>query len=311
MSDTEFSAGDGVVHAGIRTEAVGGNAEGPDAGNVGSETGPGRGESGISNDPAGGAPRGASLSVAELERLAELGRDLDDPSYSVYIPEVGRALRRALAELAELRGRVGGWQPPSHWKVVSGLTHEDWIASRRDYLTASDLASVLGKGYKTREQVVRAKAFPGPEDKGNRRMMMGQFLEDGVAAAFGHFTGRKVVRVRSAAGASVLVAHPTIPGIAASLDAVVLGPDGLPTDAVEIKCTSGYVRKYNYTAARIQLQCQMAVTGLGMGHVVACAGTDIDWQENIPASESFQAKLPFWVADFWRDVERLRARGPA
>ncbi len=215
-----------------------------------------------------------------------------------------------LAELAELRGRAGGWQPPSHWRIVSGTTHEDWLASRRDYLTASDLAAVLGKSrFATRADVVRRKAFPGPEEEGSRRMQMGQFLEDGVAAAYGHFTGQRVVRVRSVAGASVLAAHPTIPGLAASLDAVVLGPDGLPTAAVEVKCTSGRVASYNMVPARIQLQCQLAVTGLSVGAVVVCAGTDIDWVNGIPASTTFQEKLPHWVADFWRDVERLRAQG--
>lgn len=212
--------------------------------------------------------------------------------------------------VASLCPRCGpGWEPPAHWRVVSGRTHEDWLAARQQYLTASDLAAVLGHGYRSRNSVVKAKAFPGPEFKGNRRMMMGQFLEDGVACAFGFFTQQHVVRVRSPEGASVLVAHPDpAVRVAASLDAVVLGADGVPTAAVEIKCTSGKVAEYNFNAARIQLQCQLAVTGLPQGWVVVCAGTDTDWQGPIPASSSFQAKLADWVADFWRDVEAVRAR---
>ena len=254
-------------------------------------------------------PVARRLSAAELEQFAR-ACDVDSSMPALEAFDVLESYGpRLLAELAELRGRFDGYLPPAHWRVIDAPTHADWLRARQDYLTASDYGAVVGMSpYKTRAAVVKAKAFPQPESAGSRAMQLGQFLEDGVAKAFGHFTGRKVVRVRNAAGSSVLVAHPTIPGLAASLDAVELGDDGTPIAAVEIKVT-GDVRGYNYTPARVQLQVQMACVGLDTGHVVVNAGSRIDWRTDEKVRAQFRADMPGVVAKFWEDVAKLRAKG--
>jgi putative phage-type endonuclease len=196
--------------------------------------------------------------------------------------------------------------------VVSGTTHAEWLKAREEYLTASDVAAVCGLNpWKSRNKAVKEKAFPTGERPAATPMVLGQYLEDGVAGAFGHLTKRTVVRVRSAAGASVLVAHPSIPGLAASPDAVELGPDGTPVAAVEVKVTKGDPEQYGWTPALVQLQIQMACCGLELGHVVACAGSRIAWRMDIRPKAGFLARLSGEVERFWDDVRALRAAGPA
>jgi hypothetical protein len=214
---------------------------------------------------------------------------------------------RALAELAELRGRHGGYEPPSSWRVVSGDDEESWLAARDEYLTASDVASYIGVGkYANPREAVRRKATKHRLRRSDA-MKIGACLEDGIVLAGALLSGRRFVRLRSTAGASVLVAHPTIPRLAASLDAVELGDDGTPVAAVEVKATKGYVKSYyGWPSTRVQLQVQMACTGLPRGHIVVSAGTDTQLQQDIPVREDFVADLPGIVQRFWDDVHAYR-----
>lgn len=243
------------------------------------------------------------LNPSELGWLAglEAGAELGDHEVDL--------VRCALVELAHLRSRVGhGYQPPPEWRVVSGDSHADWLAARQRYLTASDVAAVLGLNpYKSAAAAIREKAFPGPEKRSSPAMLMGQFLEEGVVQGYNAIHGKSAVRVRSASGASVLVAHPTIPGLAASMDAVDLDADGRPREVVEVKVTSK-LDGYNWTVARVQLQVQLGCAELDRGVVVVCAGSKPDVSKEL-RRPAFHAKLPGLVEKFWRDVEACRAKG--
>lgn len=236
------------------------------------------------------------VTVAELEELREEGRQMP--------ASVGDALRRALDELAEHRASRGGWEPPSSWAVVeTDGTEAGWLAARERYLTASDAPAVLGlNSYRSRADIVARKADPALDPfVGNDRTVAGQCLEDGVCRYVEYKLGHPVARIRSPQGTSLLVAHRTIPGLAASPDGVLLTPE--PDVLLEVKVTSSPT--FNVEAATAQLRVAMACVGVARGVLAVCRGSDIRLRK-VSEDPTLLRRLPAVVRKFWADVESTR-----
>lgn len=250
------------------------------------------------------------------------------------------------------------------WNVVPAPDTESWLAARRKYLTASDVAAVMGlHPYKGRASVLRDKCNPTPpKDRGYgiKAMRGGQFLEQGVfdwwlddrrlrdlqpnIASFG--SGVVGELCRGAGAASVLVAHPDAAlRLAASPDAVLLTVDELGDPIVELvelklcgpgdgsgndgtwarwrqcraepgtdpKRTAAMARRIEAAVPNwatidcplehwVQLQVQLACTGVRFGHVVGSCGTQRE-DHPFPFDAEFARRVERAALEFWADVD--------
>lgn len=229
---------------------------------------------------------------------------------------------------------------PSSWNVVPTATHEEWLAARQRYLTASDVAAVMGLSpYGSRARVLKSKLAP-PVDLSTSAMRAGQFLEDGVFAWFLDDLQRTAKasdglipvptgeRCRGEAGQSLLVAHPDPElALAASPDAILL--TGGERALVEVKVTNPdawadwakpntHRRWAEYAGTTtppsdgacplrhwVQLQVQLLVTGESWGWVVGVCGTQ-KRPSVFPAHPAFQARIMGAARQFALDVAAAR-----
>ena len=102
-----------------------------------------------------------------------------------------------------------------------------WLDARRNILTCSDIAAVLGDNpYSTRQDVMNKKLGIGPPFKGNIFTRWGNEHEDEAIERFEQITGKSCVDVDFG-----LRVHPALKFIGGS-------PDGITTDLclIEIKC---------------------------------------------------------------------------
>jgi len=95
----------------------------------------------------------------------------------------------------------------------------EWLKIRREMITASDVAAILGFGaHKTALDVYVEKVM-GTELEDNDLMLMGRYLEDGIAKLYEKKTGNKIV-----AGGNddiLFFVHPDIPWLGATPDRIV------------------------------------------------------------------------------------------
>lgn len=109
------------------------------------------------------------------------------------------------------------------------IERTEWLAERRHYLGATDIAAILGvDSYRTPLDVYNEKLGLVMPFEGNRQTERGQKLEEVAAREYTEQTGRKVHR------RSTMLIHPKHDFIRGHLDRRVVG-DKRP---VEIKCPS-------------------------------------------------------------------------
>ena len=106
----------------------------------------------------------------------------------------------------------------------------EWLAARREHITATDMAAIEGASPWKCEQDIADEKMGGNGTESTLVMRVGNALEDLIAAAYGRQTGRKVRRVRG------LWESATIPWAAASPDATAAGR------LVELKWTGSHAR---------------------------------------------------------------------
>jgi putative phage-type endonuclease len=94
---------------------------------------------------------------------------------------------------------------------------QEWIAARRDYITATDMAAIEGVSPWRCEQDVVDEKSSGNGAESTLVMRVGSALEDLIATAYAEQTDRKVRRVRG------LWVSARIPWAAASPDATAAG----------------------------------------------------------------------------------------
>ena len=121
--------------------------------------------------------------------------------------------------------------------LADSKDREAWLAARRKVLSASDVASVLGFGYTSRNKVLAEKGA-GVVDKsddvsGFAQVEAGSFMEPAVAAWFGKDHG-------SVEGCGQLMARKERPWVAATPDFILNGKT-----PVEVKCV-GFETRANW-----------------------------------------------------------------
>ena len=118
---------------------------------------------------------------------------------------------------------------------------EEWFEARRFCLTASDVASVIGRNkFKTSVSVLLEKLGISKAFGGNEATAHGQLYEDEAIDIYEARTGKHVLRPG-------IEYHKTLKGVAGS-------PDGITRDGILLEIKVGFVRS-NYTCCYSSWVC--------------------------------------------------------
>lgn len=159
--------------------------------------------------------------------------------------------------------------PTARLVLSADAPREEWLAARRQGITATDVAAITGNSkYKTAYDVWTDKVLPAADNDAGEAAFWGTLLEDPIAQAWAKKHGVRVRRVG-------LVANINTPWALASLDRLVHGcPDG--RCALEVKTRSLHVANEWEQGVPSdvvdQVQWQLYVTGLDHAHVAALIG---------------------------------------
>lgn len=150
--------------------------------------------------------------------------------------------------------------------MISSDDREAWLAARRNYVTASDAAAVLGASeYRTREQVLLEKAGLADENPGDERMDLALALEPFVAAQ------AKLKFNWDLQKHGQLVVDPQCPYLAATPDYVMSTPWGDATVQVKVTASKPWaeVKKHGgQPPLMYQVQVVAECAALGYQHGV-------------------------------------------
>lgn len=226
------------------------------------------------------------------------------------------------------------------WNVVVAGSASEWLAARHSYLTASDVAAVLGlHPHKSRAAVVRSKQGPPDlEPRSVPAMRAGHFLEPAILEWYLDDLRRQArdldepepdgAQCRNPEGTSVLVAHPD-PGLrlAASPDGVIVG--ALGAELVEVKVhgprqwarweapmpSAEHARRRRLVGLPpsddwpgcpiqhwVQLQVQLLCTGVASGVVLGNCGSERR-EHHFDADHAFHARCIEATTKFWAEVK--------
>jgi putative phage-type endonuclease len=189
-------------------------------------------------------------------------------------------------------------------------TRAEWLAARRHYLTASDVAAVLGLSPFGSPLSVYAAKVAGVELEETPWMRRGRRMEAVVADEYGEVTGRPVIHP----GPYVLMVHPDIPWLAATLDRQTAGSEQHPAPEagyapLEIKAprdAHGWEDDKAPIHYELQLQIQIACTVARWGVLCALLGQDADApvvRDRLPHPRAMAGVLP-QLEEFWSRVQR-------
>ena len=185
---------------------------------------------------------------------------------------------------------------PRKLRVLQGSP--EWLAARREHVTATDLPVLLGISPWKCEQDLADEKLSGNGTESTLVMRVGSALEDLILAAYSEQTGRKARRVRGLWESAV------VPWAAASPDATAAGR------LVELKWTGSRSRFRDGlpddVAAQVQWQLMVA-EGVEADVATLTVGDDDVRVYAVHADAELQAHLVAIGADFRR---RLDAGGP-
>lgn len=185
---------------------------------------------------------------------------------------------------------------PRKLRVLQGSP--EWLAARRDHVTATDIPALLGISPYRSEQDVADEKLSGNGVESTLVMRVGSALEDLIAAAYAEQTGRKVRRVHG------LWESARVPWAAASPDATAAGR------LIELKWTGSRSRFANGLPEDVeaQVQWQLFVAEAAEADVAALTvGDDAVRVFPVHADEGLQRHLVAIAADFRK---RLAEGGP-
>jgi putative phage-type endonuclease len=182
--------------------------------------------------------------------------------------------------------------------TLLGDARERWLARRRELITASDVAAILGEDPRRGPLVVYAEKIGALEPGDNPYMRRGRRFEPVIAAEYADETGRPVFDLDP----YEIVIHPDIPWLGATPDRMTAGCERNPAPAegrapLELKnVTGGNVREWKEEppiAFQIQLQIQMACTKASWGSLTALlAGLKVDWTDFTRDDSFLEAVVP-------------------
>ena len=179
------------------------------------------------------------------------------------------------------------------------------LAERRNWIGGSEVAGLLGLSpYTSAFQLYHEKrgAVAAADLDDNERIMAGRHLEPAIAGWANEKWGWDLAKVTE------YIPHPTVRQFGCSLD--FRTGDGLP---VEIKNQDGGIFRERWVTEGdevidapayflIQLQAQMACTGVEAGWLLACAGGNRLYRMRVARHDRLIARLEQAVDDFWADV---------
>ena len=174
----------------------------------------------------------------------------------------------------------------------------EWLAARREHITATDLPVLLGISPWKCEQDLADEKLSGNGTESTLVMRVGSALEDLILGAYSEQTGRKARRVRG------LWECATLPWAAASPDATAAGR------LVEIKWTGSRSRFRDGlpddVAAQVQWQLMVADSPVADVATLTVGDDEVRVFE-VAADADLQAHMVIVAEDFRR---RLAAGGP-
>ncbi len=183
-------------------------------------------------------------------------------------------------------------------REIERRTRQAWLAERRQLVTASDAAAILGEDPRRGPAAVWAQKVGEVETDEADWMRRGRRLEPAIAEEYSDVTGRPV----HARDPYEIVRHPDLPWLAATLDRETEGCPANPGLAegrapLELKAVGGgAVREWREEPPlhfQIQVQIQMACTGRQWGSLTALlSGLTLTWKDLARNDRFLAAALP-------------------
>ena len=188
--------------------------------------------------------------------------------------------------------------------VESYPTEAEWLTARRRFITASEIAAVLGLSRHASAMSVwldkLGLAEPGPELE---RLRWGRRLQGPIAAGFRDETGRAVLDP----GPFTLLRSVRYPWLAASPDYFTARPDVSTPGVLEVKNASAYAKREwadePPVPYQLQLQTQLLVTGFTWGTLVALIGGAELLVRDLGVHDTAVAVILDETERFWRGVQ--------
>lgn len=186
---------------------------------------------------------------------------------------------------------------PTIYADTRGMTHEEWLAARRNGIGGSDVSAILGLNpYTTPLAVYMDKIGKGKEEEPNEAMRQGTDLEEYVAQRFAEETGYRVRRCTK------ILQHPEYPWMLANVDRLIVGRQW----GLECKTTSPF-SKFKFDEGEInphyywQSMHYMAVTGCKMWFVAILVLGKAFHVFRIERDENAIAQLIATEKNFWEN----------
>lgn len=157
-------------------------------------------------------------------------------------------------------------------EVCSEEDRDRWLAERKNGIGASEVAALLGEDpYTTREELIRRKRGEAPDFDGNRATRLGHYLEPWILEEYGDLQDECVHPWKR------MLRSPDTTHLFATPDGYLCrhGDCMDPVVPIQVKSTSqNWMTTRKYEGApplhvRIQVQAELAVTGLEQVYVVA------------------------------------------
>jgi putative phage-type endonuclease len=195
--------------------------------------------------------------------------------------------------------------------AIVHTAREQWLARRRDLVTASDIAAILGVDPRRGPLAVyAAKVSDVVEPEERRWMAFGRRVEGAIADWYADETGRPALDL----GAHEIQVHPDIPWLGATLDRRTAGSEAHPAPAdgqgpLEAKAVAGFkAREWVEDPPLpyiVQVQVQMACTGAQWGSLAALVGgIALAWKDLVRDEAFLAAALPVLEAFRMRVLRR-------
>ena len=179
------------------------------------------------------------------------------------------------------------------------MSHEEWVARRRESIGGSDAASVIGLNpYKSAYSLWAEKTKKVPEFEGNLATEVGSYLEEFVAKKFEQETGKKVRRENA------FIYNDKYPHSHANVDRVICNESAL----LEIKTTDSLnLKKFKNNEYPANYYCQamhyLAITGKERCYLAVLIGNKEFRWFTIERDEEEIAALMKAEESFWNNVK--------